>query len=103
MPADPREEMALALAEQSPDDDELRDWLTDRAEFVIDALAAAGFHLCTEGQAVVDGQVVTLPVQSIRHLFDVFIEGGWVEDEDIDHIDAVASMFDLLAEEAPDA
>lgn len=60
MPADPREEMALALAEQSPDDDELRDWLTDRAEFVIDALAAAGFHLCTEGQAVVDGAVVTL-------------------------------------------
>lgn len=63
MPADPREEMALALAEQSPDDDELRDWLTDRAEFVIDALAAAGFHLCTEGQAVVDREVVGLELR----------------------------------------
>ena len=100
---DPREVLAAALAEQSPDDDDLRDWLTDRAEFVEDALAAAGLHVCAEGQAVVDGRVVTLPVQSIRHLFDVFIEGGWVEDEDIDHIDAVASMFDLLAGEAPDA
>lgn len=57
---DPREVLAAALAEQSPDDDDLRDWLTDRAEFVEDALAAAGIHLCTEGQAVVDGQVVTL-------------------------------------------
>lgn len=57
---DPREVLAAALAEQSPDDDDLRDWLTDRAEFVEDALAAAGIHLCTEGQAVVDGQVVKL-------------------------------------------
>ncbi len=55
---DPREVLAAALAEQSPDDDDLRDWLTDRAEFVEDALAAAGYHICSEGQAVVDGQVV---------------------------------------------
>lgn len=59
---DPREVLAAALAEQSPDDDDLRDWLTDRAEFVEDALAAAGIHLCTEGQAVVDGQVVKVDV-----------------------------------------
>ena len=57
---DPREVLAAALAEQSPDDDDLRDWLTDRAEFVEDALAAAGLHVCAEGQAVVDGAVVTL-------------------------------------------
>ena len=55
---DPREVLAAALAEQSPDDDDLRDWLTDRAEFVEDALAAAGLHVCAEGQAVVDGRVV---------------------------------------------
>lgn len=57
---DPREVLAAALAEQSPDDDDLRDWLTDRAEFVADALAAAGFYLCSEGQAVVDREVVGL-------------------------------------------
>lgn len=42
---DPREAMSSALAEQSPDDDDLRDWLTDRAEFVIDALASDGWML----------------------------------------------------------
>ena len=57
---DPREALAAALAEQSPDDDDLRDWLTDRAEFVMDALAAPGYHVCSEGQAVVDGEVVAL-------------------------------------------
>ena len=55
---DPREVLAAALAEQSPDDDDLRDWLTDRAEIFEDALAAAGLHVCAEGQAVVDGRVV---------------------------------------------
>ena len=42
---DPREALAAALAEQSPDDDELRDWLTDRAEFVLDALQSGGYEV----------------------------------------------------------
>lgn len=42
---DPREALAAALAEQSPDDDDLRDWLTDRAEFVLDALQAGGYEV----------------------------------------------------------
>jgi len=63
MTIDPIKELALALAEQSPDDDALRDWLTDRAEFVADALAAAGLHMCSEGEAVIGGRVV-MPDQS---------------------------------------
>lgn len=53
MPRDPKEAVAAALAEQAPDDDDLRDWLTDRAEFVLDALAADDFR-------VVDGRAVQL-------------------------------------------
>ena len=63
MTIDPIKELALALAEQSPDDDALRDWLTDRAEFIADALAAAGLHMCSEGEAVLFGRVV-MPDQS---------------------------------------
>lgn len=51
MPRDPKEAVAAALAEQAPDDDDLRDWLTDRAEFITDALAADDFR-------VVDSRVV---------------------------------------------
>jgi len=47
---DPREALAAALAEQCPDDDDLRDWLTDRAEFVLDALQAEGYEIVPAGR-----------------------------------------------------
>jgi len=53
MPRDPKEAVAAALAEQAPDDDDLRDWLTDRAEFVLDALAADDFRV-VDGRAVAE-------------------------------------------------
>lgn len=30
-----------------------------------------------------------IPVESIQYLIDVFIEGGYAEDEDHDHLDAI--------------
>ena len=29
------------------------------------------------------------PVESIQYLLDVFIEGGWTEEEDVEHIDRI--------------
>lgn len=88
---DRREALAAVLAEQSPDDEDLRDWLTDRTEFVADALAAAGIHLCTEGQAVVDGEVVTLGAEMTTYSapdggevvqeFAFITETDWLDDD----------------------
>ena len=30
-----------------------------------------------------------VPLESIQYLVDVFIEGGYAEDEDLDHLDAI--------------
>lgn len=46
----------IAAWEWTVDDAASLQW----AEVVIAALAAAGLHLCSEGQAVVDGEVVAL-------------------------------------------
>jgi len=93
---DPREVLAAALAEQSPDDDDLRDWLTDRAEFVEDALAAAGLHVCAEGQAVVGGEVVKLGRGTID-AYDSPFGRNFIEF----YPDTAGDFFRI--EEAPDA
>ena len=56
---DPRE--VIAAWEWTIDDAASLRW----ADEVIDALAAAGYHICSEGQAVVDGQVVKLVVARV--------------------------------------
>lgn len=71
---DAREVLARALAEQAQgDEDELRDWLTDRADFVEDALAGDGVFLVSEGQAVIGGEVVELVRPD--SVFEVFTAG----------------------------
>ena len=34
------------------------------------------------------------PIESIQHLFDVFIEGGWAEEEDLPHLDQIHSWLE---------
>lgn len=42
------------------------------------------------------------PIESIQYLVDVFIEGGYAEDEDLDHLDAI-HMWLRSEEKARDA
>lgn len=42
------------------------------------------------------------PIESIQYLIDVFIEGGYAEEEDIDHLDAIF-MWIESEEKARDA
>lgn len=42
------------------------------------------------------------PLESVQYLVDVFIEGGYAEDEDLDHLDAI-HMWLRSEEKARDA
>lgn len=37
--------------------------------------------------------IMKTPIDSIQYLLDVFIEGGYAEEEDLEHIDAVHSWL----------